>query len=1243
MRDRDGTERHRRTPFWKKAVTILFVLLVMLTSLVTGYILYLGGVAQILEERIAAVSGAAKVTVDAVSLEFRSGAAPLYIIATNVEMRLDDTDLLIPRADIAFGANSLITGMPSEIAINGLEVDIVRSGNGWKTSPLATFLFESMQQLSQANAKNKVDGSFAPNGIERLTVRANRVSLSHQNQGISPLVLINASLSVTADATTGIGGVLTVSRDAGKNSAGTGIGGRLKADFAGWPGSSNFSVDITADDFVTTGLVPYFDGLPNAFNGVGTVSGTLSAGVDAGQITSMDFAVSAADGTIQMPGSSLEAGFRSVWLDGTYQREPNIVSIGTVKIKLDDDRDFSFSGEVLEFNSDQPIVTGLLGINRISLASLNQDWPDTAAPDVKKALFDHFTGGTLTDISFDFLGRFNAEDGEFSMSRMVLDSSFEGIRLDLSSGQYQRLVGTADGFVNLALGAGGQVQRIRLDLGLANGSVLIAGYNGAVGIDAIGLRADLKNDTLNLEKFDVSLGTGAEMHFDGRLGLTDNWTPQNLSLSMATKQIQLDLLHALWPTWLKPATRQWVSDQIPAGLVQDATLSLTAALDGVKPEIKMLTGNLAMANAKISLIGAAPAMTDVYGKISIEKEMATIVLDQADIGDLALQYGRIRIFLPKVKDIARSPFRKGPHAEAKLTFKGSLATAIAVGGEFGFDKIGEFDLVAMNPKGEVELTLNAAFPIQPAIDKKALSLAIDATISNGSFQNLPYGMTVENADVVANFANNVIEISGNAVIAGVSGDFSFRSDGANNNVSFLGRAVPSTTMAHMLADITGFDVGGQVGGSVTISGDMALTDVSVNLAAQMRSASVNVPEISWAKLPSENGHAHLTFLLRNGRVDSLQDVNISLGSLSILGQVALGPAGSVQGALLERIKWPGNDLRDVIIENSGDGVKISAKARVIDLVPLRRNTGIGANRKINFDLTANRFVIGDGLTLAGHLIGRKHKSGGGKAVLNGDLLFRGRPMIEEADLTVIFGDTGEFLRGTGLVGGAETTIKFNNGKKTAPKLEMTSQNAGRMLSGLNLTDAIRSGSIKLVNIYATENFAEFSTQIKIRDFNVVQAPRAVRAFSVLGPIGLLSLVKGNGIRFEWGEAEFHKRGSLVEIKHMRGGGVDIALSMVGRYDPLSREIEVSGNLVPANLLNQVIGAIPLLGNILTGADKGGLFVTQFSMNGSIDDPRTTTNAASLIPGILRDVVSPDWLKREGKRILGSDWEPQMDQ
>ncbi len=1196
-------------------------MLIIFVGLPIAYVLHLGGLAQILEDRIAAVSGAAMVSVQGASLAFRYSTMPVYINATNVGMRLDDTDLLIPEADIAFGVNSLITGVPSEVAISGLEVGIIRSSSGWTTSPLAVFLYDSVQRISTVNGRNDGGGNLAPNGFERLTVHASKVSLSHQESGIAPLLFNDVAISVTANAATGIAGFLTARRQAGGDT-----GGRLRVDFGGWPASGNFLVDITADDFVTRGLFPYFDRLPDAADGFGTVSGALSAGVDAGEITRMDLAISAVDGTIQMLGANLEAGFRSVWLDASYRREANLVSIGSIQIKLEDDRHFSFSGNVLDLHSDQPVVAGSLGINRLSLAQLNQDWPDTAAPDIKKALFDHVSGGALTDVSFEFLGRYNVTDGSFAMSRMALDTSFKGIRLDLAAGQYQRIVGTADGNLDLSLDAGGQLQSIGVELGLGDGSLLITGYDGSVGIDAVEMKAGLTSNVLALEQFDVMLSNGAEMHFDGSLDLADDWTPATLSLSMVSKQMQRDLFHALWPIWLQPATRQWVADQIPSGLIQDAALNLTATFDGVEPQIKRLTGSLAMANAEITLTGATPAMTNVYGRLSLETDMATIVLNEANIADLALQYGRVTIHSPLAGTV--------PQAEVKMAFKGSLSTAIAVGGEFGLGRVGVFEIAAMQPQGEVELSLNAAFPIQQIIDREAISLAIDATIIDGSFQNLPFGKAIESANLVANFARDVIEISGTATIAGIAGDFSFRSDTDNNNVSFIGKAAPSRTMAQMLAGITGVDIGGQVGGSVTMKGDMALSEVSVDLAAQMRNASVNLPEISWAKLPSENGHARLTFLMRNGRVNSLQDVNISLGSLSVLGQVALGPGGSVQGALLERIKWPGNDLRDVIIENSGEGVKVSATARIIDLVPLRRNSGIGADRKISFDLIANQFVIGDGLTLAGHLIGNKYSTGGGKAVLNGDLMFQSRPLIEEADLTVIYGDTGEFLRGTGLIGGAETSISFSDGENTPPKLEMTSANAGRMLAGLNVTDTIRSGSIELVNIYTPDNFSEFDTQIKIREFNVVEAPKAVRAFSVLGPIGLLSLVKGHGTRFEWGEAEFRKRGSLVDIRKMRGGGVDIALSMVGRYDTLSRNVEVSGNLVPANLLNQVIGAIPLLGNILTGVEKGGLFVTQFSMTGSIDDPKTKTNGASLIPGILRDVVSPDWLKREGARILG---------
>ena len=96
------------------------------------------------------------------------------------------------------------------------------------------------------------------------------------------------------------------------------------------------------------------------------------------------------------------------------------------------------------------------------------------------------------------------------------------------------------------------------------------------------------------------------------------------------------------------------------------------------------------------------------------------------------------------------------------------------------------------------------------------------------------------------------------------------------------------------------------------------------------------------------------------------------------------------------------------------------------------------------------------------------------------------------------------------------------------------------------------------------------------------------------------------------------------------------MAFVGQYDRETREVDVSGNLVPASFLSEVIGVIPLVGEILTGVDNAGLFVTQFSLQGDIDDPDASVTPASIVPGVLRDLAA--WLRREGDRILG----PQAD-
>ena len=107
------------------------------------------------------------------------------------------------------------------------------------------------------------------------------------------------------------------------------------------------------------------------------------------------------------------------------------------------------------------------------------------------------------------------------------------------------------------------------------------------------------------------------------------------------------------------------------------------------------------------------------------------------------------------------------------------------------------------------------------------------------------------------------------------------------------------------------------------------------------------------------------------------------------------------------------------------------------------------------------------------------------------------------------------------------------------------------------------------------------------------------------------------------------------IHQARATGDALAVDLVGIVDPVQKELEVSGALLPIYGITKLIGKVPLLSEILTGIDNSGILVTQFTISGEIDDPETSINLSSIIPGVFRDVFSPNWISKERKRLIGS--------
>ena len=304
-------------------------------------------------------------------------------------------------------------------------------------------------------------------------------------------------------------------------------------------------------------------------------------------------------------------------------------------------------------------------------------------------------------------------------------------------------------------------------------------------------------------------------------------------------------------------------------------------------------------------------------------------------------------------------------------------------------------------------------------------------------------------------------------------------------------------------------------------------------------------------------------------------------------------------------------------------------------MPLRRNEGVSGGETLIFDFTADQIVVDNEITLSGQLSGNRTSNGMGKAKFLGTMLVDGAPLISEADLEIGFGINGDRITGTGLIGGGEVNLSFDAKTKNDPKLVIESKNAGRVLSGLRVTDTVRGGQLRLTNIFKDNEFKSFDTKIELTKFRIVEAPRALRAFSVLSLAGLYSLVEGEGTAFQRGEAVLETHGPMVKIVSMKASGEAVGVTMLGVYDRATKKVDVSGNLVPVNQISKLLGKVPLLGDFIAGMDKSGIFVSQFTVTGTSDDMKTAVNpVSSIAPGLLRDLFSPNWLSKEEKRLFG---------
>ena len=197
-------------------------------------------------------------------------------------------------------------------------------------------------------------------------------------------------------------------------------------------------------------------------------------------------------------------------------------------------------------------------------------------------------------------------------------------------------------------------------------------------------------------------------------------------------------------------------------------------------------------------------------------------------------------------------------------------------------------------------------------------------------------------------------------------------------------------------------------------------------------------------------------------------------------------------------------------------------------------------------------------------------------------------------------------------------ITLKNSKKDNKKyLEVYSDLTKPLLTEYNFFKGLTGGKLLYTSII-DDNYS--SSNLKIENFKVINAPGMVKLLSLADLGGLADLAEGEGISFDTLEIKMQKTKQTLKLNEILALGPSISVLMEGYQDP--NVTSIKGTLIPAKTLNKMISKIPVIGDIVIPKEVGeGLFGISFKMKGPPGKIKTTINPIkTLTPRFIQKII-----------------------
>jgi hypothetical protein len=393
-------------------------------------------------------------------------------------------------------------------------------------------------------------------------------------------------------------------------------------------------------------------------------------------------------------------------------------------------------------------------------------------------------------------------------------------------------------------------------------------------------------------------------------------------------------------------------------------------------------------------------------------------------------------------------------------------------------------------------------------------------------------------------------------------------------------------------------VSGAVGVSAIFQDNLA-GGGTLDATLDLKQAVLSMPELGWRKPAGKDAGAKLSFDLQQGKRPNVLALQLATGDVELTGRLGLGASG-VDRVDFDRLVSGRNDLSGSL-SRTESGFALVLQGNSFDVAPYLADDSNPApppakvappsGPLLDVDLNLRRVLTKRGEI--DNVAGRLHMQGG--RLLNANVTAHALP-----DAAVQF-----------------DVKPINQGRS----LTMTATDIGAVLKSLGWLEGMFGGKARLDAAFDdTRPGSPMRGRLTIDSYKLQKTPVVGDVLTVGALTDALSSFSGNGIEFNQLIAPFTWEAGVLSLRGARTAGSSIGITASGRINTNNDTVQISGVIVPAYVLNSVLGNIPLLGPLILGGPGKGLFSINYAVEGPIAQPKVSTNPLSVLaPGFLGNI------------------------